>query len=53
MPDKEYATAEDEAYARGIQLQQEWDHTLGEIEEKWGLPRGETLDQFCFKFKGH
>ena len=53
MNDKEYANAEDEAYARGIQLQQEWDHTLAEIEKKWGLRRGCTLDQFCLTFKGH
>ena len=52
MPDDQYKNAEDEAYDRGIELQQKWDSILGEIEEKWNLERGCTLDTFCFKFKG-
>jgi hypothetical protein len=52
MSDNQYETAEDEAYDRGIKLQQEWDSILGDIEEKWNLERGCTLDAFCLTFKG-
>ena len=53
ISDKEYESAEDEAYARATHVMQEWDSTLGDIEEKWGLPRGESLDEYCLTFKGH
>ena len=53
MPDNEYESAEDEAYSKGMEFIQDWDYLLGDIEAKWDLPRGETLDRFCLTFRGH
>jgi hypothetical protein len=52
MMQSEFKNAEDEASARGFKVREEWDSTLAEIEEKWGLEQGCTLDEFCLTFKG-
>ena len=48
----EYTSAEDEAFERGNDLIQQWDQTLAEIERKWGLPEGESLDYYMLEFRG-
>ena len=52
MPDEEFESAQDEAYFKGMQFMSEWDYILADIEEKWGLPRGSSLDEYILQFKG-
>lgn len=48
---EEYRTAEDEAFERGHEMIRQWDETLAEIERKWGLPEGESLDDYMLEFR--